>query len=218
MSVFAYNPDAVKTWASSIINSINGGSDSISGCSKKFSEQIEKLVQPNVWTGAAASKNYQNFLEAHQALIKFANNFGNAYEEAINSINKNVANLEVANLGSDTNVSSSFGTLTYEQINVLSEQNISKEIVRYDYATISEIGTALNSILNDLESVNNNLNSRINELNNGSGMWDGTASEKAKESLSNTLKTNMDKVMEILNICISNISKAAEAARTADAS
>ena len=76
MSVFAYNPEAAKSWSSSIIEFLNGGSDSVGACSKKFSEQIEKLVQPNVWTGAAAAKNYQNFLETHQSLIKFINDFG----------------------------------------------------------------------------------------------------------------------------------------------
>lgn len=216
MSVFAYNPDAVRMWANGVINYVNGGNDSINGCSRKFSEQIEKLVQPNVWTGAAAAQNYRNFLETHQALITFANSFGNAYQEAMNAINRSVADLEVANLGSDTNVSSTFGTLTYDQMTALSEENINKDVVRYDYATISSIGAALNQILNDLQAVNTNLNNRISELDNGSGMWDGTAAANAKESLSRTLKTNMDKVVETLNICIKNISSAAEAAQAAD--
>ncbi len=216
MSVFAYNPEAVKTWSNSVINFLNGGSDSIQACSKKFSEQVEKLVQPNVWTGAAAAKNYQNFLDTHKALINFVNNFGNAYEEAMNEVNKNVANLEIANLGTDTNVSSTFGTLTYDQLAQLSEENIKKDVVRYDYATISSIGTALKQILTTLENVNSNLSKKIDELNNGSGMWDGGAASEARENLSSTLKVNMDKVIDALNICISNISAAAEAAQMAD--
>ena len=75
MAVFAYNPDAAKSWANSVVNYLNGGSESVSACSRRFSEQIEKLVQPNVWTGAAAAKNYQNFMDTHQAMIKFINSF-----------------------------------------------------------------------------------------------------------------------------------------------
>ena len=216
MSVFAYNPETAKVWANSVVEYLNGGNESINACSKKFSEQIEKLVQPNVWTGAAAAKNYQNFLETHQAMINFVNNFGNAFEEAMNSVNTSVTNLEVANLGADTNVSSTFGTLTYDQLATLSEENINKDIVRYDYATISSIGTALNQILTTLETVNSNLSSKINELDNGSQIWDGNAAANAKETLLSTLKTNMDKVFETLNVCITNISSAAEAAQMAD--
>ena len=161
-------------------------------------------------------KNYQNFLETHQALVNFINSFGDAFQNAMNSVNQSVANLEVANLGTDTNVESAFGTLTYDQLTALSEQNITKDVVRYDYATISEIGSALNQIFTTLQDVNSSLNNKINELNNGSSMWDGEAAESAKENLANVLKTNMTKVNETLNICIKNISDAAAAAQAAD--
>lgn len=217
MSVFSYDPEKAKSWANNVLNQLNGGSESISACSKKFNEQTEKLVQPNVWTGPAAVKNYQDFLETHQALVKFVNSFGEAFEQAMNSINASVSNLEVANAGGVTNsISSTFGSLNFEQLNALSQENINKDVVRYDYATISSIGTELKSIYSTLESVNNNLGNKINELNNGSSIWDGNAAESAKETLSNTLRTNMTKVLEALNICISNIQGAAEAAQQAD--
>ena len=216
MAVFAYNPDAAKSWANSVVNYLNGGSESVSSCSRRFSEQIEKLVQPNVWTGAAASKNYQNFMETHQAMIRFINAFGEAFESAMNEINKSVANLEIANLGTDTNVSSKFGSLSYEQITALSTENINKEIVRYDYATITSIGSALNSIVGELEGVKIGLTNKINELNNGSAIWDGNAAEAAKESLRSTLENNMKAVLAGLQVCIKNIQGAAEAAQLAD--
>ena len=216
MAVFAYNPDAAKSWANSVVNYLNGGSESVSACSRRFSEQIEKLVQPNVWTGAAAAKNYQNFMDTHQAMIKFINSFGEAFEGAMNSINKSIAELEIANLGADTNVTSKFGSLSYEQISALSMENINKDVVRYDYATIMEIGTALNSIVGDLETIKTGLNNKINELNNGSAIWDGNAAEAAKESLINTLNNNMKAVLEGLQICIKNINEAASAAQMAD--
>lgn len=216
MSVFAYNPEAAKSWANAVVNYLNGGAESVEGVSKKFNEQIEKLVQPNVWTGTAALQNYQNFLDTHQALVNFINGFGQTFEEAMNELNKSVAQLETSNLGNASGISSSFGTLTYNQLSALSQENINKDVVRYDYATIQGIGTALNGILSSLTTINERLVSEINKLNNGSSIWDGNAAESAKESLSTTLKNNMDKVIEALNVCIKNISGAAEAAQAAD--
>ena len=216
MAVFAYNPVTVSSWSKEVLNKLNGETESINECSKKFNEQIEKLVQPNVWTGAAASQNYQNFMETHQALITFVNKFGMAFEEAMNSVNKSVNELEVANLGRDTNVLETFGTLNYNQISALSEENINKDVVRYDYAAIIDIGNVLNQIKKTLEKVSDSLKVKINELNNGTSMWDGEAAEKSKERLQQTLTTNMQKVFESLNVCISNITAAAKDAQVAD--
>lgn len=216
MSVFAYDPSAAKAWANGIVEYLNGGSESVNACSKKFNEQVEKLVQPNVWTGAAASKNYQNFMEVHNALISFTNSFGEAFEESMNSINTAVANLEIANLGADTNVSSTFGSLTYDQLTALSEQNIDKEVVRYNYDVIISIGEALTSIESTLESVYEGLKNKINILNNGSSVWDGEGAESSKTNLLNVLDTNMTKIKEGLSVCIKNISEAGKAAQSAD--
>ena len=216
MSVFAYDPSAAKNWAEKVVEYLNGGGDSVSTCSKKFSQQIETLVQPNVWTGSAASKNYQNFMETHTSMINFINSFGSAFQDAMNSVNQSVSGLEVANLGADTNVSSSFGTLTYDQLSALSETNINKEVVRYDYATIVSVGEQLKSIYQTLQRVNEGLKSKINELDSGASIWDGDAAGRAKESLTSTLNTNMPKIFDNLNICISNIKEAGEAAKMAD--
>lgn len=216
MAVFAYNPVTVSSWSKEVLNKLNGETESVNECSKKFNEQIEKLVQPNVWTGAAASQNYQNFMETHQALITFVNKFGMAFEEAMNSVNRSVNELEVANLGRDTNVLETFGTLNYNQISALSEENINKEVIRYDYAAIIDIGNVLNQIKGTLEKVSESLKVKINELNNGTSMWDGEAAEKSKERLQQTLTTNMQKVFESLNVCINNITAAAKDAQAAD--
>ena len=216
MSVFAYDPEKVRAWSNSVVEFLNGGYESIRECSNKFNEQVEALVQPNVWTGAAAAQNYQNFLDTHNAMVNFINNFGSSFEQAMNKVNANVAELEVSNLGADTNVSNSFGSLTYDQLQSMSEENINKNVVRYDYAVISKIGQELNKILSTLKDTSTKLESKIDELNNGSSMWDGNAAETAKETLTNVLKTNMNVVFETLNICISNISAAAEAAQNAD--
>lgn len=217
MSVFAYDPNNAKVWANKVTDYINGGTDSIGAISKKFGEQLEALVQPNVWTGDAAYQNYINFLDTHRALIKFANDFGGAFQETMTTVNRSVAQLETTNLGANTNVTSAFGTLTFDQITELSEQNIVKELVRYDYAAITGIGAKLKEILGSLETLNTGLESAIKELNCDSPViWTGDAAENAKNVLSDTLKSNMAKVLECLNVCISNISKAAEAASVAD--
>jgi len=216
MSVFTYNPDLAKAWSSSIVNYLNGGSESIGACSTKFNEQIEKLVQPDVWTGAAASKNYQNFMETHTAMINFINTFGDAFQASMTKVNQNVAELEISNLGVDTNVVANFGTLTYDEIAALSEENINKEYVRYDYATIISIGSALKQIMETLKSVVASLNGKLEELNSGAAIWDGDSAAVAKEELVNIVKTNSDKLFELLETCISNISAAAEAAQIAD--
>lgn len=215
MAVFAYNPDTIKTWGNSVLNYLNGGSESVEICSKKFSEQIEKLVQPNVWTGAAAYANYQQFMTAHKTLNNFANLFGSAFESAMNTVNANVARLEQANLGGNTNVGS-FSNLDFNTLTSLSEQNIKSDVVTYDTATILSIGSELKSIVGMLENVNNGLKAKLEEINNQSGMWDGNAAESAKTELLNVLSSNMTKIFEILNVCVSNISTAAEQAQTAD--
>ena len=90
-----YDPNLVKEWANNVVGCLNGGAESVSSCSKKFSQQIEELVKPDVWTGSAAWQNYHNFLDTHKALITFINSFGNAFQEAMNSVAKNIAELEV---------------------------------------------------------------------------------------------------------------------------
>ena len=37
MSVFAYDPEAARIWSNSIVNYLNGGTESVSSCSRKFS-------------------------------------------------------------------------------------------------------------------------------------------------------------------------------------
>ncbi len=216
MSVFAYNPEAAKSWANGIVNYLNGGSESISACSKKLSEQIEILVQPNVWTGSAAAQNYQNFMDTHRAFIKFINSFGDAFRDSMTKVNKAVAELEMANLGADTNIESTFGTLSYDQIAALSEQNINKAEVTYDYDKISEVSSSLKSIVAMVDSIKTNLTNKINELNNGSGMWDGTSAEQAKETLSSIISSNMQKINELLTIDVKEISDAAARASQVD--
>ena len=214
---FVYEPIAAKNWANSVVESLNGGGgESVKSCSTKFNEQMEKLVQPNVWTGAAAAKNFQNFMETHNALVRFSNEFGNSFSEAMNNVAKSIENLEVSNLGADTTVASNFGQLSFTQLTEMSEANINKEIVTYDYGIISEIGASLANIKTTLEGVKAQLSTLLARLNSGEKIWDGNAAQNARETLTNVLDTNMNQIFEALNTCINNISEAAAAAQTAD--
>jgi len=213
---FVFGPDAAKNWSNGVVEILNGGPASVKGCSMEFNKQIEKLVQPDVWTGSAAAQNFKNFMDTHNALIKFTNTFGNSFSEAMTNVSKGVENLEVSNLGADSTVVNRFGTIDYSAITEMSEANINKEIVTYDYGVISEIGGALKTIKGNLESVRDSLNSKIGELNNGTKMWDGNAAEESKGTLTSIITTNMTEIFESLDICISNISEAARAAQAAD--
>lgn len=213
MSVFAYTPEMFNPWAKGISECLNGGEESVGSCSRKFSEQVEKLVQPNVWTGPAAKKNYENFLETHQALIKFINSFGEEFSRAMKELSTNVAGLEKANLG-ETSVEAL--QMNYNQLNTLSEQNIATNEIRYDYATIISIGSALNQIKQTLDNVFSKLQTEIKRINDGSGMWDGASAQKNCEAILGVLEPNIKSVQETLNICISNISTAAESAQQFD--
>ncbi len=216
MSVFAYDPARLKDWAGKVLDYLNGEDNSVKKCSTNFNAQIEVLVQPNVWTGAAAAKNYHDFLTTHEAMINFINEFGAAFENSMNDLNATVSNLEISNLGADTNVAGTFGTLNYDQLSALSEQNINKDITTYDYNSINNISEELNKILVQLEQVKSDLINKINELDNGDKMWDGDSAAAAKEQLNAVLNPNMSKIFDSLNVCISNIKTASENARAVD--
>ena len=212
MAIFTFDPEGVRVWCNNIIECLNGDFNSVKCCSKKLDEQLEILIQPNVWTGEAAYENYQKFLETHQSLLNFVNRFGIAFEESMNEISRGVVNLESISEDNKNN----FGRLSFSQISELSMLNVKKDVVTYDYVQISNVCFTLKSILLELEAINNNMNKKLDELNNGSGIWDGEAAENAKQLLSSILKNNMKIVFDNLNCCINNISIAAENAKLVD--
>lgn len=216
MSVFQYDPSLAKNWSQAVVNYLDGDGESVRVCSQKFSQQMEVLVQPNVWTGSAAYQNYQNFMETHNAMIKFINQFGMAFEEAMQSVTTSIQELEVSNLGKNTNVSSTFGTLNYQQISELAEANINQEHVTYDYAQIMTIGENLKAIRSSLDSIVSSLKSKINELASGAGIWEGDAATSARENLLATIEKNMPEIISALEKCDQNIALAGQNAQAAD--
>ena len=211
-----YDPTEVKNWSNAVVDYLDGGGVSIKGCTNKFNEQMEKLVQPNIWTGAAAAKNFQNFMETHNALIKFTNEFGGAFSSAMTEVAKNVNDLEVGNLGENTNVSATFGSLSYSQLNEMAVKNINQDAVRYDYTAIVGIGSELARIKTSLTEVRSSLVNKINELDSGREIWDGGAAAAAREELTSVITKNMEEIEKTLDICIKNIATAGEKAQHAD--
>lgn len=212
---FGYKSNEAKIWANRVIECLNGDADSVRSCSIKFNAQMEELVQPNVWTGSAAMKNFQNFMDVHQSLINFVNAFGNSFSEAMTEVAQGVANLEVQNLG-NSSVATTFGQLDFAQLTAMSETNINTtEDPYYDYNIIQSIGSELKSIKGTLVIVKDKLISEISLLNNAD-FWVGNAAERAKEELLNVVNTNTEIIFKNLDICINNISAAAEAAQMAD--
>ena len=212
---FAYGP-SITIWAKEINNLIGGEGDTIRSCTEKMKSQMEQLTQPDVWTGSAAVQNFSNFMQTENALISFANEFGEKFTSAVKNTNDAVEQLELGNLAQNTNISGIMDSLSFNQLSAMAEANINKETVLYNYNVIAQIGTELATIQTQLETINSSLLAKINQLDDGSAMWDGNSAESARESLSGVLNTNMPKIFENLNICIRNISAAAEAAKVAD--
>ena len=74
----------------------------------------------------------------------------------------------------------------------------------------------LNEALAVMQTNQAELAGKMEELNDGTGLWDGSAALNAREDLSDLLKTNMDKIFEKLDICIGNIELALENSKSVD--
>lgn len=215
MSVFVYKPEEFNAWAKTVINCLEGGSESVLSCLKRFNEQLEALVQPNVWTGTAAQANYQDFLTVHNYLVEFTNIFGEDFRNGIKEVSSDIASMEATNLG-DTSTLETFGSLSFDRLQELSATSLNTTDVIYDYAKITEIGGNLNQVRNELETVKGNINREISKLNTDESGWKGDRSNSAKEYFTQEVNNYMKKVFDALDICISNIKTAAENARVKD--
>ena len=207
------DPQRFKVWVNEMSDYLNGGADSVYNCSMKFNEQLQKLVQPNVWTGPAAAENYRNFIDTHNHMVNFINDFAEILKNEIHNVSSKVSKLELTGLEVNSSMLNVFGSLNYNQLKTLSEENVNKSIISYDYNAIVSISESLKHILGDLDAVKNSLISRAEMINDGSGMWDGKLASNAKEILLGMLHTNIEKIMENLNICIDNIRMAADDAK-----
>ncbi len=214
MATFTYEPEQFKSWATAVKNYLNGESDSIKKITEDFTAQMETLVQPNVWTGPAASQNFENFKDTHNALVQFINNFGDVFTQAMRELNATVQDLETGNLGNAATVNVTLDD--YNAIQNLADQNINVTTVKYDYATISNIGVELNKIATNLENVKSSLDSKLGEVGTSSEIWGGNKAENSKNDLKTSLENGYRSVKQNLDICISNIKTAAENASSVD--
>ena len=216
MSVFTYNQANIKAWSTNIMNYLNGGDSSFETCSRKFTEQIDNLAKPNVWTGAAAQANFNDFLETQKAFKAFADSFGSGYQQAMNALRSNVANLEQSNLGTTASITDSIGDISYTSLSDLSASVITTDHVTYDYNEIVSISNNLSNIKGILDEIYSKLQSEISRIGEGSDIWGGSGAETSKQNLLDVLSKNMEVVNANLERCISNIKTAADNAQQLD--
>lgn len=218
MSVFRYDKEMVRNWATKINGLISGGGDSFRESFYKFIAQMEIMVEPGTWTGSAAAKNFQNMDETLGVMIRFSNEFGTGFTSAIKSVNDAVADLEINNLGTDTDVANALNSLEYQNIKDNSGNiTVQKDLVTYNKEKLAEVTSNLTNIKSNMSSLSSKLTSDLEQLNNGTGMWDGELAERTKESLTSVAQRNLDTIIENLGKCISNVEQATEAARQFDA-
>ncbi len=221
-----FNPTAASTWTKSMIAYLSGdgggdasGGGSVGGEAARLKEQMNNLLQPNVWTGAAAMKNFENFVETYNSMVRFVNQFGEAFKEAMKDVATKIGSLEAANLAeSGDYVSAPFGDVTYENIANMDTTSIDTENVVYDYGIITGIGAIMNSIRVCLENHVNALKNLLEQIGSDSDTWGGTAAENTKSELLNIINSNMPAIYESLDLCINNIKTAAENAQNLDSS
>lgn len=210
-----YNPNTLPTWARNVANWINGPEQSIKTCSDKIEDLMQRLATKGTWSGPAAVDNFKNFEEAHNALIKFNNQFGTSYIEIINSFKTKMSSLETLNLSSMKIDSTSE---TYQKIQEASIANIDPEVVVYDYKVIASIGEDLNSILEVVRSSTDALEKEIKRVGSGEGIWEGALAKTTVDALCNIIHANMPEITNNINRCIANIKEAAKNAQTVDTS
>lgn len=216
MSVFTYNQENIKAWSTNIMNYLNGSDHSFGTCSKKFTEQIDNLAKPNVWTGDAAKANFNDFLDTQKAFKAFTDSFGAAYQDAMNNLRNYVAQLETNNLGSSTSITDAIGEIGYTQLSTLSASSITTDHVTYDYNEIANISNNLNEIKSTLVEVYADLKTEVEKIGEGSDIWGGSGAETSKQNLLDVLTKNMDVINANLDRCIGNIKTAADNAQQLD--
>lgn len=216
MSVFTYNQENIKAWSTNIMNYLNGSDHSFGTCSKKFTEQIDNLAKPNVWTGDAAKANFNDFLDTQKAFKAFTDSFGASYQEAMNNLRSYVAQLETSNLGTSGSITDAIGEISYTQLSTLSASSITTDHVTYDYNEIANISNNLNEIKSTLDEVYAGLKGEIEKIGEGSEIWGGSGAESSKQNLLDVLTKNMDVINANLDRCIGNIKTAAANAQQLD--
>lgn len=210
----SYNPDKFKAWANEVMSFIDGASVSINSCSKLFGGEMEKLVQPGVWSGDAAKKNYELFKQTHDALVKLTNGFSKAFEEGMNGVNASLKSLELTNLGSDTNTAN-YGNLNATQIEEAALLNVATDEVVYDYGKMDSISETLKSINQKLDGVVTDMKKKISSLTT-SGAMTGASANELVSKLNECITTNYDAASESIGKCVANINQASRNARNAD--
>lgn len=214
-NVFRYDPSLIIQWVKDIDSLIAGeGLDVRSFASevRDFQNAMSELVQPGVWEGSAAYANYNNMYEALTYMIKFFNNFNASFVAAIKSANDQIAQLEISNLGSDTNLSGMLTNAEAQSISAFAADLANKEKVVYDIAKISMVGATFKKLQSEMSITASRLTQFISKLDNGTGMWDGNAATNVKSQLTSVVQSNSNDIFNAIQKCINNIIEAGASA------
>lgn len=210
-----YDPLRFNAWQQKIVDCFTGSSNSIQTCSKKFEEQLLEL--PKVWSGGAASANYNNFYMAYDALKNFIDAFSLAYQNMTDELKNKLSTLETVNLSIGSFPSTN---VIREKIGDIEKSNIQTDTINYGYDEISLIGEELKRILTNIQMVGSNLRSLFNEIGRGKEtdgyIWNGNLAERTKAKFLSILDNNMPEIENTLDICIQNIKEAAANAKSMD--
>lgn len=212
---WGYDPDGVKNWSKKIINHLSGDYDSFKSVASKFKGPLSNLVSAKVWAGDAAAKNYEDFTNTYNSFVKFLNNFSSVFSENMNSFNSSLNAMEIANLGSDTNILSELGVQSIP-VSEIEKDIIKTSIAVYDHAKMTEISEAMKNISDEITSIREATLQDVNLIGEDSNIWYGEAAASLNTQLTEILGKPIDDIKAGLDKCIQNIKIAAENAAGAD--
>lgn len=209
---FVYDPAQVSAWCRIVTDYISGGGDSFQNCLKKLNEQLEKLVQPNVWSGESAKANYDNFIQASNSFVSFLNSFNGVFSTTMTEFAKNVQNLEVSTLGVNSNIMGTFGTIDRVALDSMSQTNVNTDKVVYNFNVLNDIFDNLRSISQMLGASYDGLNKTLNQIGDNSEFWTGDTANQMRAELQKILTNSYNEWYALLEQCTNNIMEAKMAA------
>ncbi len=214
-NIFRYDPELFSKWVRDIDSLIAGdGLDvrSFSSEVKDFQGVMGELVQPGVWEGSAAYANYNNMYEALCTMVTFYRNFDEAFVNSMKSATEQIAQLEISNLGADTNIAGVLSNFEAQTISANAADLANKEKVVYDIAKISMIGAKLKKLQYEMSITNSRLAQYLSMLDNGSGMWDGNLALNVRGQLTQVVQKDSNDIFNAIEKCIQNIIEAGASA------
>ncbi len=204
---YVFAADKVGDWANRVLKFVNGESASIESLSKRVDTQMQRMADPEVWSGGAAVKNFRDMFDTYLLLVKFANTFATNFSENMKAIEQNAIAIEEANLAENVTIADKFGTITVNGIEAPVTAAISTERDVYDKETIRDVVREFNSIMGELGQIESVLRSRIEELDGQNGWFEGKVANNLQQSLLETLNQYCTPIVKNLQMCVDNMAQ-----------